>query len=226
MRKGRAGGWTMSVVLFAIPGLSFATSSSELSSPAINSRAVEDQVRHELTSLAYYSVLDDLSFRVEAGKFTLLGEVTQPVVKDDAERAVKKIPGVQAVLNQVEVLPLSRVDDQIRRHVYYAVYAYGPLGRYGAGLAAGNSDHREERARDPDRSSGEPDGSRPGVSARQHGARGVFGDESPADRGVEFQSSSPNPKQVWITWTQSSHALAGGTGWIHGGPLPPSGPPI
>lgn len=131
MRKGgRAGGWTMGVMLFATPGLSFATSSGTIEN---GGRTVEDQVRHELTSLAYYSVFDDLSFRVDAGKVTLLGEVTQPVVKDDAERAVKKIPGVQAVLNQVEVLPLSRVDDQIRRHVYYAVYAYGPLGRYGLG---------------------------------------------------------------------------------------------
>jgi hypothetical protein len=94
---------------------------------------LEASVRHELASLPYYGVFDSLSFRVDGGQVTLLGQVTQSVVREDAERAVKKLPGVRSVNNQVEVLPLSRMDDQIRRSIYYAVYGYGPLERYGLG---------------------------------------------------------------------------------------------
>jgi hyperosmotically inducible periplasmic protein len=94
---------------------------------------LEEQVRRQLASLPYYSVFDNLLFHVEAGQVTLSGQVTQPVVKEDAERAVRSLPGVRGVNSQIEVLPLSRMDDQIRRSIYYAVYEYGPLQRYGSG---------------------------------------------------------------------------------------------
>jgi hyperosmotically inducible periplasmic protein len=115
----------------AAPGL-FAMSSTA-PPPESSARVLAEQVGRELMSLSYYGVFDSLSFRVDAGKVTLSGQVTQPVVKDDAERAVRRIPGVQGVVDQIEVLPLSRVDDQIRRGVYYAVYGYAPLERYGLG---------------------------------------------------------------------------------------------
>jgi hyperosmotically inducible periplasmic protein len=111
-------------------GLMLGSSGVSNASPA---RTLAAQVGRELMSLAYYGVFDDLSFRVDAGKVTLSGQVTQPVLKEDAERAVRRIPGVESVVDQIEVLPLSRVDDQIRRGVYYAVYGYAPLERYGSG---------------------------------------------------------------------------------------------
>jgi len=94
---------------------------------------LQERVRHELATLPYYGVFDNLSFRVDGGQVTLIGQVTQPVVKEDAERAVKRLPGIQSVNSQIEVLPPSRMDDQIRRSTYYAVYGYGPLERYGLG---------------------------------------------------------------------------------------------
>jgi hyperosmotically inducible periplasmic protein len=104
------------------------------STPAQDSaRSLAQQVGRGLMSLAYYSVFDDLSFRIDSATVTLSGQVTQPVLKQDAERVVRAIPGVAGVVDQIEVLPLSRVDDQIRRGVYYAVYGYGPLERYGSG---------------------------------------------------------------------------------------------
>jgi hyperosmotically inducible periplasmic protein len=125
----RAGSAWATVAILALPGALFGYSS--VGGDA--GKSVAEQVGHELISLAYYSVFDDLSFRVDAGKVTLSGQVTQPVLKEDCERAVSRIPGVQSVVDQIEVLPLSRVDDQIRRGVYYAVYGYGPLERYGLG---------------------------------------------------------------------------------------------
>ena len=90
------------------------------------------EVRHALVTLPYYGVFDDLAFRVDGGTVTLLGAVTQPVLKSDAEKTVKRVEGVNQVVNNIEVLPLSPMDDQIRRAVYRAIYGDPALSdRYG-----------------------------------------------------------------------------------------------
>jgi hyperosmotically inducible protein len=88
------------------------------------------EVRHELVMLPYYGVFDNLTYRVDGSKVTLLGEVRQPQLKSDAEKAVKSIEGVTTVENEIEVLPLSASDDSIRRAVYRAVYSQSALERY------------------------------------------------------------------------------------------------
>jgi hyperosmotically inducible periplasmic protein len=88
------------------------------------------EVRHQLLLLPYYSVFDNLSFKVEADKVTLLGQVVRPTLKSDAESAVKSIEGVSSVDNQIQVLPVSPMDDQLRRTVYRAIYGDGVLSRY------------------------------------------------------------------------------------------------
>jgi len=95
--------------------------------------SLEDKVRHQLVMLPYYNVFDNLSFRVDGGQVTLFGEVTKPVLKSDAENAVKHVEGITHVDNEIEVLPLSTFDDQIRRATYFAIYGFGPLERYGMG---------------------------------------------------------------------------------------------
>lgn len=97
------------------------------------SGALQERVRHELAVLPYYNVFDNLSFRVENGTVSLFGQVTQPVVSNDAERAVKHLEGVSAVKNEIEVLPLSDFDNQIRWRTYFAIYGFGPLERYSLG---------------------------------------------------------------------------------------------
>ena len=89
-------------------------------------------VRHELLMLPYYGVFDDLAFRMEGNNVILLGEVTRPTLKSDAEVAVKHIPGIGTVGNQIEVLPLSAMDDTIRMAAYRAIYGDPTLStRYG-----------------------------------------------------------------------------------------------
>lgn len=93
---------------------------------------IAKQVRHELLMLPYYGVFDDLAFKVEGSTVTLLGAVTRPTLKSDAERVVKRIEGVTQVINNVEVLPPSPMDDQIRVAVYRAIYGDPALStRYG-----------------------------------------------------------------------------------------------
>jgi hyperosmotically inducible protein len=64
---------------------------------------------------------------------TLTGAVINPTLKTDAANAVKHIEGIDKVIDQVEVLPPSPTDDQIRRAEYRAIYSQGTLSRYGLG---------------------------------------------------------------------------------------------
>jgi hyperosmotically inducible protein len=90
------------------------------------------QVRHELLTLPYYGVFDDLAFRIEGNTVTLLGATANTTLKRDAESAVKHIEGVTRVDNQIELLPVSSNDDQIRLAVFRAVYGDPSLStRYG-----------------------------------------------------------------------------------------------
>ena len=90
------------------------------------------EVRHQLVMLPYYSIFDDLGFRVEGSTVILEGQVTRPTLKSDAENVVKRIEGVTNVVNNIEVLPLSPNDDRIRMAVARAIYGDPQIGdRYG-----------------------------------------------------------------------------------------------
>ena len=93
-------------------------------------KRMEREVRHELVMLPYYGVFDNLMFRVDGATLTLLGQVRQPTLKSDAERVVKDIEGIDRVVNNIEVLPLSPSDDSIRLGVYRSVYGNTALNRY------------------------------------------------------------------------------------------------
>ena len=88
------------------------------------------EVRHQLVMLPWYSVFDSLEYKVEGDKVILFGQVTRPTLKSDAEAAVKSIEAVSSVVNNIEVLPLSPMDDQIRRAVYRGIYGDPGLSRY------------------------------------------------------------------------------------------------
>ncbi len=88
------------------------------------------EVRHELVMLPYYNVFDNLAYRVDGTKVTLFGQVARPTLKSDAEKAVKQVEGVQTVANEIEVLPLSPNDDQLRRALFRAIYSKPQLERY------------------------------------------------------------------------------------------------
>jgi hyperosmotically inducible protein len=89
------------------------------------------EVHHELVMLPFYGVFDNLAYKVSPdGTVTLLGEVSRPTLKSDAENSVKRIEGVERVDNQIKVLPTSPNDDRIRRAVYRAIYGNDVLSQY------------------------------------------------------------------------------------------------
>lgn len=95
---------------------------------------VEQHVRHQLVSLPYLTVFDNLAFRVDNGTVTLFGQVTQPWLKADAEKSLKHVEGVARVDNQIEVLPLSTFDDQIRLRTFRALARTPGLEPYFMGV--------------------------------------------------------------------------------------------
>ncbi|MDP9147295.1 MAG: BON domain-containing protein [Acidobacteriota bacterium] len=88
------------------------------------------EVRHQLVLLPYYSVFDNLGFRVEGDTIILEGQVVRPTLKSDAENAVKSIESVGRVVNNIEILPTSPMDDQLRRAEYRALFSEPALSRY------------------------------------------------------------------------------------------------
>jgi hyperosmotically inducible protein len=109
---------------------------AQLNSPADRDlkrmESVKEEVRHQLVTLPYYSVFDWLDASVTPdGTLTLNGQVTRPTIKSDAENRVKNLESVERVVNNIEVLPLSTMDDQIRLAVYQSIFKYSsPLFRY------------------------------------------------------------------------------------------------
>lgn len=97
-----------------------------------NESKIAQEIRHQLVMLPYYTIFDDLAFRVNGDAVTLLGAVTRPTLKSDAENVVKRIEGVTQINNQIEVLPLSPMDDRIRLAMSRAIYGDPQIGtRYG-----------------------------------------------------------------------------------------------
>ena len=79
-------------------------------------------VRHQLAELPFYSEFDFITFTLDGKKVTLTGQVLRPSLKKHAEWAVKSLEGVESVSNQIEVLPSSTTDNELRRAIYRAIY--------------------------------------------------------------------------------------------------------
>ncbi len=88
------------------------------------------KVRHELVTLPYYGVFDNLAYRINGNTVTLYGEVVRSSTRSDAGNRVKRLAGVSRVVNNIRVLPLSRFDDDIRVATYRSIARMGGLGRY------------------------------------------------------------------------------------------------
>src|SRR5688500_11896074 len=112
------------LMIFASSG--FATSASQ-------SAKIIKEVRHELVTLPYYGVFDWLEYEVTPANTVILrGQVIRPATKSEAESRVKDIEGVSRVVNEIEALPLSPMDDRLRLALYRAIYGSdSPLFRYG-----------------------------------------------------------------------------------------------
>lgn len=104
----------------------------------MQSEAVSQETQQEIAKrvvraivmLPYYGVYDNIGYRLEGRTVILQGQVLTSSLKPDAERAVKKVEGVDKVVNNIEVLPPGPMDMRIREQVRQSIYGYGPLYKY------------------------------------------------------------------------------------------------
>jgi hyperosmotically inducible protein len=111
--------------------VSLAVAGSRAAAPSRGHERLGREMRHELVMLPFYGVFDD--FAVEGGhghNVRLLGQVTRPTLKTDAERAVKRIEGIESTSDRIEVLPLSPNDDRIGPDAYRAIYPRSALNHH------------------------------------------------------------------------------------------------
>jgi hyperosmotically inducible periplasmic protein len=118
-------------VLLLSAAILLAQTGIAVAQPSVDTiKRIEREVRRELITLPFYSLFDHFAFRVDGSSVTLMGKVTRPTLKSDAENAVKRIEGVENVVNQIEVLPLSPNDDRLRARLYRAIYGHSALQLY------------------------------------------------------------------------------------------------
>lgn len=121
-------------LIFSMVALASPTTQDNQPSGSLNQKSMDrvyKEVHHELVMLPFYGVFDNLAYKVDPdGTVTLLGQVVRPTTKSDAENSVKRIEGVEKVVNNIEVLPTSPNDDRIRRAAYRAIYGNDVLSQY------------------------------------------------------------------------------------------------
>lgn len=128
--------FVISVAALAVLAVTASSAPAQQQSPrnsAKSDETIKREVRHELALLPWYSVFDNLQYSVSGYKVTLIGQVVHATLKDDAEAAVKHVEGVESIDNQIEILPPSPNDDQIRRAEFRAIYGQANLQRYAEG---------------------------------------------------------------------------------------------
>jgi osmotically-inducible protein OsmY len=124
--------WFVACMILALGSAVLARQAGQ--APARSTERITREVRHELLMLPYLGVFDNLAYKVDGYNVTLVGQVTRPTLKSDAENVVKRIEGVEHVDNQIEVLPPSPMDDRLRRQLYRAIYGFPALQKYALGV--------------------------------------------------------------------------------------------
>lgn len=115
------------------PGGNSGTAAQGATGPARMQDRISREVFHELVTLPQLTIFDNLQYKVDGSKVTLIGQVRDAILKDSAEKSVKHIEGVDSVNNQIEILPTSSNDDRIRRDVARALFNDERLFRYSMG---------------------------------------------------------------------------------------------
>ena len=83
---------------------------------------VYNDVSTAVTRYAQFTIFDNVDVVVKDGVVTLSGDVTMPYKRNDIEKRVAQVSGVQQVTNQIKVLPASQGDDQLRYRIARAIY--------------------------------------------------------------------------------------------------------
>ena len=89
-------------------------------------------VARQVQQYVNFTVFDSVNASVQDGVVTLTGKVTMPFKVDDLTRRVSRVEGVRKVDNQIQVLPVSRFDDELRIRIARAIYGNPSFWHYAA----------------------------------------------------------------------------------------------
>jgi hyperosmotically inducible protein len=127
MRKLR----NLMALSLAVVAFSFVNASAQGTSALANTIDLGKQVQKSILKLPRYEVFDNIDFTIDTnGVVTLTGKVRNAINKSDAAGTVKRIKGVTAVVNNIEILNVGGFDDDIRRNLYASISRMGGLSRY------------------------------------------------------------------------------------------------
>ncbi|MFZ0429790.1 MAG: BON domain-containing protein [Acidobacteriota bacterium] len=112
-------------LLLAVPYLR-----AENSTPDAQIAKEAEEIHNAIVGLSDYGVFDWVTFDIQGSTVILGGYASRPELKKSAERVTLKVPGVENVMNDIKVLPLSTFDDQLRTQLYFRIYNYSALARY------------------------------------------------------------------------------------------------
>jgi hyperosmotically inducible protein len=134
MKRKRALNLVLAAALALGAGSAFASSNADVSgSNARLEQRLYKEVHHALAMIPDVTIFDNLAYSVQGGTVTLYGQVRNAFVDDEAKSSVKRLEGVDQVVDKIEVLPVSFNDDRIRRQVAFAVFRDPRLSRYSMG---------------------------------------------------------------------------------------------
>lgn len=105
------------LLILAIAILTFSQTNVNAQNFSADRTKIEQDVFRQLNKMPDYEVFDFISFQVEGDTVTLYGKVLTPYLKNTSEKYVRKVAGVNNVINNIEILPASRYDDSIRYRI-------------------------------------------------------------------------------------------------------------
>lgn len=124
---------TVLIFAIAIFSISVSYAGAQNYAPAASkpTRSMDEQVYRKLRGLMRSNVFDNITWQVNGSTITLSGKVITLGTRNEAARAVRDIPGVTSVVNNIEELPPSPMDDRIRRDAYVTFLSRGPAQYFG-----------------------------------------------------------------------------------------------
>jgi hyperosmotically inducible protein len=89
-------------------------------------------ISKQVNRYSHFTIFDNVEAEVTDGRVVLSGAVTMPYKKDDIERRVEKVTGVRSIENNIEILPVSIMDDELRFRIARAIYGNSSFWNYAA----------------------------------------------------------------------------------------------
>lgn len=117
--------------VMAVPVFAAAPARAVAPGSAASDQFLADRIGEQINRYVRYTIFDDVQGRVDNGLVTLTGKVTAPYKAKEIARLVQRVSGVREVDNQLETLPVSTFDDQLRMIIASSIYRDPMFWNYG-----------------------------------------------------------------------------------------------